>query len=66
MFNGWVMAHSGKISEGILLVEQGLSAWQRIGIRHFLQRNHCLLAETYLTGERYTKGSPSLSGAQGG
>ena len=27
MFNGWVMAHSGKISEGILLVEQGLSAW---------------------------------------
>jgi predicted ATPase len=28
MFNGWVMVHSGKISEGILLVEQGLSAWQ--------------------------------------
>ena len=56
MFNGWVMAHSGKISEGILLVEHGLSAWQRIGIRHFLPRNHCLLAETYLAGERYTEG----------
>ena len=61
MFNGWVMAHSGKISEGILLVEQGLSAWQRIGIRHFLQRNHCLLAETYLTGERYTEGLAQVS-----
>jgi hypothetical protein len=27
MFNGWVMAHSGKISEGILLAEQALSDW---------------------------------------
>jgi class 3 adenylate cyclase/predicted ATPase len=56
MFNGWVMAHSGQISEGILLVERGLSAWQRIGIQHFLPRNHCLLAEAYLAGERYTEG----------
>jgi predicted ATPase len=61
MFNGWVMVHSGKISEGILLAEQGLSAWQRIGIRHFLQRNHCLLAETYLAGERYTEGLAQVS-----
>jgi predicted ATPase len=52
MFKGWVMAHSEKVSEEILLVEQGLSAWQRIGIRAFLPRNHCLLAEAYLTDER--------------
>jgi hypothetical protein len=57
MFKGWVMAHSEKVSEGILLVEQGLSAWQRIGIRTFLPRNHCLLAEAYLTDERYTEGA---------
>ena len=57
MFNGWVMVHSGKISEGILLAEQGLSAWQRIGIRHFLQRNHCPLAETYLPASDTPKGS---------
>ena len=61
MFNGWVMAHSGKISEGILLVEQGLSAWQRIGIQHFLPRNHCLLAEAYLAGQRYTEGLAQVS-----
>jgi len=61
MFNGWVMAHSGQITEGMLLAEQGFSAWQRIGIRHFLQRNHCLLAETYLVGERYTEGLAQVS-----
>jgi class 3 adenylate cyclase/predicted ATPase len=61
MFNGWVMAHSGKISEGILLAKQGLAAWQRIGIQHFLTRNHCLLAETYLAGERYTEGLAQVS-----
>jgi predicted ATPase len=61
MFNGWVMAHGGKVSEGILLVEQGLSAWQRIGVRHFLPRNYCLLAETYLAGERYTEGLAQVS-----
>jgi class 3 adenylate cyclase/predicted ATPase/DNA polymerase III delta prime subunit len=61
MFNGWLMAHSGKISEGIRLVEQGLSAWQRIGIRHFLPRNHGLLAQTYLAGERYTEGLAQVS-----
>jgi hypothetical protein len=56
MFNGWVMAHSGKVSEGILLVERGLSAWQRMGIQQFLPRSHCLLAEAYLAGQRYTEG----------
>jgi predicted ATPase len=61
MFNGWVTAHSGKISEGILLVEQGLSAWQRIGIQHFLPRNHCLLAEAYLAGQRYTEALAQVS-----
>jgi predicted ATPase len=61
MFNGWVTAHSGKISEGILLVEQGLSAWQRIGIQHFLPRNHCLLAEAYLAGQRYTEALTQVS-----
>jgi predicted ATPase len=61
MFSGWVMAHSGKISEGILLAEQGLSAWQRIGIRTFLPRNHCLLAEAYLAGQRYAEGLAQVS-----
>ena len=61
MFNGWVTAHSGKISEGILLVEQGLSAWQRIGIQHLLPRNHCLLAEAYLAGQRYTEALAQVS-----
>jgi predicted ATPase len=61
MFSGWVMAHSGKISEGILLAEQGLSAWQRIGIRTFLPRNHCLLAEAYLAGQRYAEGLAQIS-----
>jgi len=56
MFNGWVMAHSGKTTEGIGLVEQGLSAWKRLGIRTFLPRNHCILAEAYLAGQRYTEG----------
>jgi predicted ATPase len=61
MLNGRVMVQSGKISEGILLVEQGLSAWQRIGIRHFLPRYHCLLAETYLAGERHAEGLAQVS-----
>ena len=61
MFSGWVMAHSGKISEGVLLVEQGLSAWQRIGIRTFLPRNHCLLAEAYMAAERYVEGLAQVS-----
>ena len=61
MFNGWVMAHSGKISEGIPLVEQGLSAWQRMGHRRVLPRSHYLLAETYLAGGRYTEGLAQVS-----
>jgi predicted ATPase len=61
MFNGWVIAHSGKISEGILLMERGISAWQRIGLRHLLPRNHCLLAEACLAGERYTEGLAQVS-----
>jgi class 3 adenylate cyclase/predicted ATPase/DNA polymerase III delta prime subunit len=55
MFNGWVLAHSEKMTEGIRLVEQGLSAGQQLGIRTFLPRNHCILAEAYLAGQRYTE-----------
>jgi class 3 adenylate cyclase/predicted ATPase len=56
MYTGWVMAHSGRVAEGIELVERGLSDWDRLGIRTFLARNRCLLAEAYLAGKRYSEG----------
>jgi predicted ATPase len=54
MFLGWAQAQSGEIMEGLHNLEKGLTLWKRLGVRSFLARATCLLAEAYAQGERYS------------
>jgi class 3 adenylate cyclase/predicted ATPase len=63
MFMGWAMARRGEVEEGIRLLEQGLSRWQRLGVRTYLSRSHCMLAEAYLLARRYAAGVEHIARA---
>ena len=53
IYQGWAMGQSKDAAEGIRCVEDGLTAWNRIGTRSNLCLSICLLAETYLAGGRH-------------
>jgi predicted ATPase len=50
---GWALGQAKDVDQGVSLLEQGLAAWERLGIRTNLDFYICLLAETYFKGRRY-------------
>ena len=50
---GWALGQAKDVDQGVSLLEQGLAAWERLGIRTNLDFYICLLAETYFEGRRY-------------
>jgi predicted ATPase len=56
MFLGWGLGRAGNVAEGTCLLEEGLGAWNRLGVRCYLPRWMCLLAENHLTAQRYAEG----------
>ena len=53
IYQGWAMGQTKDAAEGTRCVEDGLTAWNRIGTRTNLCLSFCLLAETYLAGGRH-------------
>jgi predicted ATPase len=56
MFLGWGLGRTGNVAEGTCLLEEGLGAWNRLGVRCYLPGWMCLLAENHLTAQRYAEG----------
>ena len=56
IYQGWAMGQSKDAADGIRCVEDGLTAWNRIGTRSNLCLSICLLAETYFAGGRHEEG----------
>jgi predicted ATPase len=52
MFLGWGQANEA----GITLLEQELIGWKQMGLKVYLTRNMCLLAESYLLAGSWTEG----------
>ena len=57
MYLGWALGQTKDVDQGANLVEKGLAAWNRAGLRSNLCFSLCLLAETYYRSGRYDEGS---------
>jgi predicted ATPase len=49
VYLGWALGQTKDVDQGANLVEKGLAAWNRTGLRSNLCFSLCLLAETYYT-----------------
>ena len=57
VYLGWALGQTKDVDQGANLVEKGLAAWNRAGLRSNLCFSLCLLAETYYRSGRYDEGS---------
>ena len=57
VYLGWALGQTKDVDQGANLVEKGLAAWNRAGLRSNLCFSLCLLAETYYRCGRYDEGS---------
>ena len=53
---GWALARSGDTAEGIVKLEEGLGFMNRVGVRPFLPRSLCLMAEALTVAGRCADG----------
>jgi predicted ATPase len=53
---GWALARSGDAAEGIVKLEEGLGSMNRLGVRPFLPRALCLMAEALWVAGRCADG----------
>ena len=53
---GWGLGQTKDVAQGVRYLEEGLVAFNRLGLRSNLCLAICLLAETYLTAGRYEDG----------
>ena len=53
---GWALAWSGDTAEGIVKLEEGLGFMKRVGVRPFLPRSLCLMAEALTVAGRCAEG----------
>ena len=53
---GWGLGQTKDVAQGVRCLEEGLVAFNRLGLRSNLCLAICLLAETYLTAGRYENG----------
>jgi predicted ATPase len=56
VFLGWAIGQTKDVIQGVKRLEEGLVAFNRLGLRLNLCFALCLLAETYLTDGRYESG----------
>jgi predicted ATPase len=63
MFMGWALACSGEVAEGTQRLVEGLDVFTRLGVRSWLPRGICLLAESYLLGRQYAEGLEQVAQA---
>jgi predicted ATPase len=49
--------------QGITLLEKELIGWKQMGLKVYLTRNMCLLAESRLLAERWTEGLEGITEA---
>jgi class 3 adenylate cyclase/predicted ATPase len=60
-FLGWALARTGETAEGIARLEEGLGELNRMGVRTYLTRSHCLMGEGLLAARRYPEGLHHVS-----
>ncbi len=53
VYLGWAMGQTKDVAHGVQRLEEGISAWNHLGIRSNLCLSICLLGETYFVGGRY-------------
>jgi predicted ATPase/class 3 adenylate cyclase len=56
VYLGWAVGQTKDLTEGVRRLEDGLAAYNRLGLRSNLCLAICLLAETYFTSGRYDSG----------
>jgi predicted ATPase len=56
VYLGWAIGQTNDVAQGVQRLEEGLVAFNRLGLRSNLCLAFCLLAETYLTGGRNENG----------
>jgi predicted ATPase len=52
VYLGWAIGQTNNVAQGVRYLEDGLAAFNQLGLRSNLTLAICLLAETHLTGER--------------
>ena len=53
VYLGWAIGQTKDVAKGVQCLEEGLAAFDQLGLRSNLCLAICLLAETYFTGGRY-------------
>jgi class 3 adenylate cyclase/predicted ATPase len=53
VYLGWAIGQTKDVAQGVQYLEEGLAAFDQLGLRSNLCLAICLLAETYFTGGRY-------------
>jgi len=53
VYLGWAIGQTKDVAQGVQYLEEGLAAFNQLGLRSNLTLAICLLAETHLTGGRY-------------
>lgn len=61
MFKGWALARSGETAAGLAKVEEGLAIWDGLGVRSYLPRALCLLAECQQLCGRHAEADDALN-----
>src|SRR5262249_55578536 len=56
VYLGWAIGQTKDVAQGVRCLEEGLVAFNRLGLRSNLCLAICLLAETYFTSGRYESG----------
>jgi predicted ATPase len=52
IYRGWALAETGRVTEGIKQIREGIIAWVKTGGRHFLPYYRALMADAYARGDR--------------
>jgi class 3 adenylate cyclase/predicted ATPase len=56
MYLGWTIGQTKDATQGVRCLEEGLAAFNRLGLQRGLSLATCLLAETYFIAKRYEEG----------
>jgi predicted ATPase len=56
VYLGWAIGQTKDVAKGVQYLEEGLAAFNQLGLRSNLTLATCLLAETYFASRRYENG----------
>ena len=63
VYLGWAIGQTKDVAQGVQYLEEGLAAFNQLGLRSNLTLALCLLAETHLTGGSYESSMAQLNRA---